>query len=293
MKIVPLKNCAVEILDCDLENLTERDYAELKEIYLNELIIVFKNQPRKTVPYMKLIYSFSKGDIANWGQCQWNIHGNLLSNKPKDPVDPFTYQGEDDLYPVQRVTGQIKNGKRSGIFGTGKLDWHSNYNGPGRASCVGLHGVSEAIKGTSTSFMDTTKAYAAMPEDLKKRCEGVVGEFMYAPEIWAEGLPEDQYNFMKGNIQPYSMPLINESSRGKKGLYFHYNNKCHFPSDPGLLEALKDHCFKEDFVYTHYWEPGDAIIMDQILTLHKRDQDQQEILDERVLIRSTLHVKDN
>lgn len=290
MKIKPLNNCGVEILDCDIANLTDAEYAELKEILLNELIVVFKHQERKTIPYMKLVYKIGDKGIANWSQSNWDIHGNVLKNKPQKEINPFDYTGEDDLYPVQRVTGKVKNNKRTGIFGSGKLDWHSNYNGPGRANCVSLQGVSEGIRGTSTSFMDTTKAYAAMPEELKKRCQGVIGEFMYAPEIWAEGLPEDQYNFMKGNAQPYTMPLVNESARGKKGLYFHFHNKCHFPSDPGLLEELKKFCLQDQFIYTHYWEPGDIIFMEQILTIHKRDQDGEELLSERVLVRSTMHL---
>jgi len=289
MKITPLNNCAVEISDCDIRELTEQDYVDIKESLLRDLVVVFKNQPRLTVPYMKLIYRMGQGNVANWDQCTWDIHGNVLFNKAKEVIDPFNYEGIDDLYPVQRVTGQIKNGKRSGIFGTGTLDWHSNYNGPGRANGVALQGVSEGIKGTSTSFMDTTLAYEAMPADLKERCQGIVGNFEYAPEIWAEGLPADQYNAMAKNKVPYQMPLINDSFRGKKGLYFHFHNKCSFPQDPCLLEDLKEHCLQDKFIYSHPWEPGDIILMDQILTIHKRDQDDPNILRERVLVRSTFN----
>jgi len=35
MKIKPLKNCGVEILDIDISNLTSTDYKEIKDIFIN------------------------------------------------------------------------------------------------------------------------------------------------------------------------------------------------------------------------------------------------------------------
>ena len=239
MKIKPLDHCGVEILDIDLRNLTDNDYVEINEIFLEHLIVVIRNQPVLTVPHAKLIQRLGK--IANWGQSRWDVDGNLLKNKPTDIINPFTYTGPDDQYPIQRVTGKKKNGAVTGIFGSGKLDWHSNMNGPfNRARGVSLQGVSKGILGTSTSFLDTAKAYAAMSDELKKRCEGVVGRFEYAPEIWAEGLPKFQYDAMLKNKEEfYEMPLVNVSFRGKIGMYLHYHNKCSFPSDPELLEICR------------------------------------------------------
>jgi hypothetical protein len=289
MKIKPLNNCGVEIVDIDVTNLTESDYEEINEIFLQHLIVVIRNQPRLTVPYAKIVHRCGK--IANWAQSIWDIDGNVIENKPNDIINPFTYKGADDQYPVQRVTGKIIKGERTGIFGQGKLDWHSNMNGPfNRARGVALQGVSDGIIGTSTSFMDTTLAYEGMSDELKKRCEGVIGRFEYAPEIWAEGLPDVQLAYMTKNKEDfYEMPLINLSFRDKIGLYFHFHNKCSFPLDPELLDVLKAHCFQEQFIYKHEWQPGDIILMDQVLTLHKRDQDDPAILAERVLSRYTFN----
>ena len=289
MKIKPLNNCGVEIVDIDVTNLTNADYEEINELFLEHLIVVIRNQPMLTVPYAKIVQRCGK--IANWAQAMWDIDGNVLKDKPTAPIDAFKYSGPDKLYPVQRVTGKIIKGERTGIFGQGKLDWHSNMNGPfNRARGVSLQGVSDGIIGTSTSFMDTTLAYAAMSDELKQRCQGVVGRFEYAPEVWAEGLPDTQLAYMLKNKEDfYEMPLLNESFRGKTGLYFHFHNKCSFPTDPELLEVLKAHCIQDRFIYSHQWQPGDIILMDQVLTLHKRDQDDPAILAERVLSRYTFN----
>jgi len=290
MKIKPLANCGVEIFDLDIASLTNDDYLEIKEIFLKHLIVVIKNQQLKVVPYAKLIEGI--GSIANWDQSIWRTDGSVIYSDYKGHrVDPFTYNGEDQDFPVQRVTGKKIKGDPTGIFGEGKLDWHSNMNGPfNRARGVALQGVSSACIGTSTSWMDTTLAYEAMSDELKSRCKDVVGRYEYAPEIWAEGLPKFQYDIMLKNKEEfYNMPLINLSDKGKPGLYFHYNNKCSFPSDPELLEVLKAHCFKPEFIYTHVWNIGDIVLSDQVLTLHKRDQDDPAILAERLLHRYTFH----
>jgi alpha-ketoglutarate-dependent taurine dioxygenase len=134
--------------------------------------------------------------------------------------------------------------------------------------------------------MDTTRAYEDLSEQLKQRCEGVVGHFAYSPEIWAEGLPDWQLQHMTGGKRfSYKMPLVNTSERGKKGLYFHFLNECSFPSDPDLLPILKEHCFKDKYIQTVDWREGDIHLSHQILTLHRREQNDPQILANRVLNR--------
>ena len=85
----------------------------------------------------------------------------------------------------------------TGIFGNGELDWHSNMNGDmDRARGVALQGAWHS-ENTHTAFMNTVSAYRDLPDDIKQRCEGVVGDFEYAPENWAKGV-HTQLMAMKG-----------------------------------------------------------------------------------------------
>ena len=52
MKVVPLVNAGV-LIDCDISKLTEQDYQDINEIYLDKLLITFVNQPFETVPFAK------------------------------------------------------------------------------------------------------------------------------------------------------------------------------------------------------------------------------------------------
>jgi alpha-ketoglutarate-dependent taurine dioxygenase len=301
MKIKNLDNVGVEILDVNISHLSESDYKEIKDIYDDHLIVVFRNQPVEVVPFAKLCLRSGKG-IANWNGCWWDSDGNLQPGASHEKgiwhdvvPDPFTYSGPDNRFWVQRVTGKKIDNKDTGFFPQPELDWHNNINGPwdekrGPRRGVALQAVS-GVKDTGTSFLDTTKAYAALDDSIKARCEGVTAHFNYNPAIWGEGLPSWMFEFITGEktgheAKGYTAPLVNVNEyNGNKGLYFHFLNECTIPSDPELLEILKAHCLKEDFIYTHMWEPGDIVISEQLLTLHKRVLKDPSMMEDRILHR--------
>jgi alpha-ketoglutarate-dependent taurine dioxygenase len=284
MKIRPLKNVGVEIFDLDLASLSKKDYQEIAEVFFSELMVLFRAENTSVLPFAKLVASF--GEIVNKGQCIWNKEGERV--EPMPGLDPFNWSSEGDSFPVQRVTGKKIDGAPTGIFGSGILDWHCNINGVTWAPGVGLQAVA-GVEGTQTSWMDTTRAYDDLSDELKLRCENVIGHFSYSPAVWAEGLPDWQLKGMLSGAKPggYRMKLVNTSERGRKGLYFHFLNDCKFPTDPELLQILKRHCFQEKYIQRIDWRPGDIHISHQILTLHRREQSDPEILAERVLHRYT------
>ena len=57
-----------------------------------------------------------------------------------------------------------------------------------------------------------------------------------------------------------------------------------------LKQKLIDHLFQDKYIYEHMWEPGDIVLMDQLLTLHKRGTDDPDILSKRVLHRITFPI---
>ena len=87
------------------------------------------------------------------------------------------------------------------------------------------------------------------------------------------------------------MWLIQENIAGRKGIYFYTNNRCKvITEDKKLFDDLYDYLFQEKFMYTMEYEPGDIILSDQLLSLHKRDQNDPEILAKRVLHRLTFQL---
>lgn len=296
MKVKKLKNVGIEILDVDITNLSDEDYLEIKKLLIDELIILIRNQFYDH-PFYFAKLSSRMGGIGNHAACRWNYLDGDIKN-PNEFIgqfeQPHKWKLDKKLYPVQRVTGYLKEGKSTGIFGSGILDWHSNMHHKNNAAGVALQAI-DSVDGTSTSFLDTTVVYKDMSNEMKNRCKNVIGKLTYDPDVWAAGLPKDQRESMLSNhinlygSLDYDMPLLNKTISGNKtGMFFPFYNRWRFPEDPTILEDLKNLCLQDKYIYQHWWEPGDIILMEQRLTLHKRDQNDPEMLKNRLLHRYTI-----
>jgi len=277
---------AVQITNIDIGSLSTNDIEQIKDCLYKHLVVVIKHQSKSGYDYTKFIEQLGK--VSNYNQMVYSDNGEESEHTAVE-TDKWIKPAHE--YPVQRVTGK-KNSKNniSGIFGTGILDWHANLNGLDRADGVALQGFQDC-ENTSTSFLNTNLAYLEMSNELKAAVEGVYAEYEYAPEVWAKGLPERQLNYMMANKSKYKMWLVQKNIKGVEGIYFYTNNRCKIiTEDNTLYDKLYDHIFQEKYIYQHMWEPGDIVLMDQLLTLHKRDQNDPEILQKRILHRITFKI---
>ena len=146
MKVEEL-NIGVKI-NCDIANPSEQDYNDINELYLKHLIIVFENQSYQTLPFVKLISQM--GQFANYEQMLWKQDGNNTGKGKTILYRSFTWEGEDNDYPVQRVTGEkTEKGMATGISRNGELDWHSNMNGDMDRARGVVHKVHCSVKTSS------------------------------------------------------------------------------------------------------------------------------------------------
>ena len=298
MKIVPIKDgIAVRLEDIDITTVDQDTANQIRQILKEKVIVVIKKQDTAPAYFTKFVNKL--GSVSNYVHFAFDpITGeNKYTPKPDDGlIDPDSWP-DPKTYPVQRVTGQKYKGQATGIFGEGILDWHSNLNGLDRADGVALQGY-KGVENTSTTWLNTTVAYNEMPEDLKSRCENVYSEYEYSPEIWSG----DQETIKcittfkgDGRVQKgktfYKMWLIQKNIIGNTGIYFYTNNRCKIISeDTKLYDDLKDYMFQEKYMYQHFYEEGDIVLSDQLLSLHKRDQNDPEILAKRILHRITFKV---
>ena len=86
MKVKPL-SIGIQI-DCDIANLTEQDYSDINDLYLEHLIVEFKDQPFQTLPFTKLIAKM--GHFANSEQMLWKRDGENTGKGKQPFLDPFT-----------------------------------------------------------------------------------------------------------------------------------------------------------------------------------------------------------
>lgn len=288
MRFASLHN-AVEVTDFDITKFTQQDVDKIRDSLHKNLVVVIKNQSVDPRFFFGLTHNV--GFVANLNQMFWNTHGDLIEDRSVlSSIPDFKNWSDPDTFPIQRVTGMKKNGGFTGIFGQGILDWHCNLNGPDRADGVALQAL-EGVSGTVTSWLHTANALADMPKPLYKDLSRSYAIYEYAPEIWAKGLPEAQYKRMMQNAGKYKMHLLQKNCAGVEGIYFYTNNRCNVVSEnPNLQDDLREFLFQEKYMYHHEWEVGDIVISDQLLSLHKRQHDDPEILAKRVLNRITFYV---
>ena len=284
MQIQTLENGAVELLNFDLEQVTLDQTKELRELLLQELIIVIREQTTDPVQYAKLAAGIGTNGIAFWQQMNRTLDGDM--NVQEQQPDPWTWD-RSKPFPVQRVTGELRNGDNTGIFPTGKLDWHCNVHRPEDHDGVALQGI-HGVEGTRTSWLNTNLALQRMPDELRNRIRDVRANFRYSPLSWADIENEAQRNFMLNRENPgYSMFIEQENASGVKGIYLFTENECEIPSDPDLKEVLREYLFQEQFMYHHDWAVGDIVLSEQLLTMHKRRQEEDDVFRKRLLSRIT------
>ena len=284
MQIKRLDNGAVEVVGFDITNFTQEDSKYIRELLLKELIVVIKKQDTNSRNYARLIHEI--GDICNWTQFNSDFDGNACERLTEYP--DIQNWDKSKFFPIQAVTAKkSKDGEYKGIFPLGKLDWHCNLNGPDRADGVALQGIA-GVEGTRTSWMNTAIALAEMPDELYQRVRGKHANFRYNFLKWADVVNERQRDFMLKNQHEYKMWLEQENAGGVKGIYLYTNNDCEIVGDDGsLFQDLQDYFFQEKFLYHHDWEVGDIVLSDQLLTLHKRRIETDQIFEKRLLNRLT------
>lgn len=284
MNIIRLDHGAVEVLEFDISNFTQEDSRFLRELLLKELIVVIREQTTDPLNFARLIHEI--GDICNWNQLNSDLDANSVPNLQEYP-DIYGWD-RNTIFPIQAVTGKkSKDGSYNGIFPVGKLDWHCNLNGPDRADGVALQGI-RGVTGTRTSWLNTSLALQEIPAALYDRVRGKYANFRYNFLKWSDVLNEGQREYMLKNQHEYKMWIEQTNSAGVKGLYLYTNNDCEIEGDDGsLFEDLKTYLFQEKFMYHHDWQVGDIVLSDQLLTLHKRRLETNDIFENRLLSRLT------
>ena len=319
------------VVDSPDNNDDIRELAKIcREWIFNKQIVLLRRQNTDSNYFAKLCHSVARDGIYNWRQCSWMPNGDLIempeqwtgnvgytstpvagnqswdnARKPASALggglpykNPYHLK-EPDTYPVQRVTGEKKGKYGGGIFGTGDLDWHCNLGNFYEADGVALQAITNSNV-ASTFYANSVPALKEMPEELRARCEGKKAHFEYDHKKWADvskmhPMQRITMQFLSLNKErrAMDMKLIQKNRKGIEGIYFHRLNNMSDEGDETLVQDLYDWMFQDKYVYEHKWEDGDIILMDQLITQHKREFVAEELLEKRVLHRFTFMVNND
>ena len=142
----------------------------------------------------------------------------------------------------------------------GELAWHSDlqYMPEPQVYSV-LYGLEIPRQGGETEWCNMTLAYAALDDTTKREIEGL-----------------QSINWLSRKIAPVTHPVVRlHPLTGERALYVSPGLSRYivgWDEDKGrqLIRKLTDHATRPEFCYCHSWTPGDVIMWDNRVTMHRR-----------------------
>ena len=171
-------------------------------------------------------------------------------------------------------SGEImRSDNRRRMYGLGNRLWHTDasfQDPPGRYSMLSAKAVPPVD--ADTEFADTRAAYDALPEEEKRRLEGlrVHHSIAYSRQTLGFEFSQGEEDALQGAIHPL-VRTIPRSHRRSLYVASHASRIIEWPVPEGrlLLRDLIEHATQAEFVYRHSWRVGDLVIWDNRATMHR------------------------
>lgn len=274
-----------QAIDIDLATASDNDLMELGKLVFNELVVYVDAKCASVTPER---FQYIQ---TRWGDAVQSDAGKRLEERVKKDGWSKLYletakdmkamrNGLEHLPGMIRVTG-IKDdkGNRTGMFADGELDWHSNQQSDnnGYAPLIGLQGV-EGTEGSCTEFLQTVDALNDLDSDTRSEVEQLVAIHTFEKDRVSRGTSESQALITNLQLVPEDnteMPVIATAPNGVKGMHFPWTSIVGFKDYTQeefktLYNHLVKHLWQDKYVYSHEWQDGEIVWMDQIVTLHRR-----------------------
>jgi len=250
-----------EIGDVNLSTTLEpADLADVKDAFTKYAVLIFPDQHLSQDQHL---------DFArNFGPLETTIA--LFRKEAKLRVRK-EFADVSNLDPDNKVWGE--NSRRR-MFELGNRLWHTDSSFkrlPARASL--LYARSIPPVGGHTEFADERTAYDVLPEEMKRRLQGLVAEHSIFNSRGRLGFTEFSDEEREG-MPPVPQALVRViPESGRKSLYLasHAGRIFGMPEPEGraLIDALIAHATQRQFVYTHRWRVHDLVIWDNRCTMHR------------------------
>jgi len=171
-------------------------------------------------------------------------------------------------------SGEImRSDNRRRMYGLGNRLWHTDasfQDPPGRYSMLSAKVVPPVD--ADTEFADTRAAYDALPEEEKRRLEGlrVHHSIAYSRQTLGFEFSQGEQEALQGAIHPL-VRAIPRSHRRSLYVASHASRIIEWPVPEGrlLLRDLIEHATQAEVVYRHSWRVGDLVIWDNRATMHR------------------------
>jgi alpha-ketoglutarate-dependent 2,4-dichlorophenoxyacetate dioxygenase len=251
---------AAEIGDADLTNLTDGDLAAIRQAFWDYAVLVFPDQSLTQEQHLDFARHF--------GPLETTI-GVYRSDTTLRVRQEFA--DVSNLNDRNEIWGKES---RLRMFQLGNRIWHTDSTFkyvPARASLLYARAIPPV--GGHTEFADQRAAWDALPEEMRRRLEGLVAEhsiFTSRARLGFTNFNQEE----RDNLPPVPQVLVRTIvESGRRSLYLASHAGRIFGMDEAegraLIDRLLAHATQRQFVYTHRWRLHDLVMWDDRCTLHR------------------------
>ena len=262
------KTFAAEVRGIDIKNLDDATFAEVRTAWFEQEILVLRDQKLAEED----LVAFSR----RFGDLEIHVRTEYLS------------RDNPEILYVSNIT---EYGRRIGILSDHEVGWHYDQiylARPAVGSC--LYASKLPVSGGQTSFADMTAAYESLPQSTKDKIDNVRANQSYAFFNAGNSVPTNDKQTAR--TPDVVHPLVRTHPiTGRKALYICPGMTTHIigideNESVALLEELYEWCTRDEFVYMHNWQYGDAVLWDNACTMHRREPFDNE--SQRLMKRTTI-----
>ena len=243
-----------EVLDFQLTDDPDgADVIAIRELWSEHKLLLFRNQSFDEAALV--------GFSSKFGALEIHVREEYLS--PEHP---------EILY----VSNIERDGKRIGILSDNEVGWHYDQIYLPKPA-VGSLLMADTLppEGGNTEFADMCAAWDALPEETRHRLDGALANQSYEAFNQAYSVPTNTKQ--KARSPDIHHPIARTHPiTGRKALYLCPGMTTEIvgwdtAESEEMLSFLFDWTTKPEFVYSHAWQPGDALMWDNACTMHRRD----------------------
>jgi taurine dioxygenase len=183
----------------------------------------------------------------------------------------------DGIPLISVLDNRHKDSKGQPTKVSSNATWHTDHtNQELPPKFTMLYAVAVPEKGGETSVCNSRAAYEALPEDLKRKIEGMKTENTLISSARFKNANPDIANDQLASTKPPTIhPLVRtHPETGTKAVWFHKSKTEKVtgmtPEETqDFLQDLTDKITQPQFCYAHEYLKGDLVIIDDRASLHK------------------------
>jgi alpha-ketoglutarate-dependent taurine dioxygenase len=231
-----------EVHDLDpSEELDEGTAAELRSAFDEHGLLIFRDVELDVAAHDRLVTALADDGLEVRDRA---LRPAYVSNRVPDSISPF-----------------------------GRLPFHTDLIwGEYPFRVVSLYAVELEPPVVPTLFASTVDAWETLPTDLRARAEG--REALQASGQHMRGDDIVQLHHLQTHTRTTPVGSLHPRT-GRTMLFVDQQSTCEIvglPAEEGaqLLDALRDHLYRPDAVWTHLWRERDLVVWDNLAVQHAR-----------------------